>query len=102
MVKHIIHIIIMVLCTILLGGIVPFAQYLKYKITPTPKKMRYLFPLELLNFNLDEDVNLWKKINPQSRIALADRGWVRKPMGCVMTDETFEEKKQREYGIDLP
>lgn len=96
------HIIIMILCTILLGGVVPFVQYLKYKITPTQKERRYLFSLELLNFNLDEDIDLWRKANPQSRMALADRGWVRKPMGCVMTDETFEEKKQREYGIDLP
>ena len=96
------YIIIMVLCTILLGGAVPFIQYLKYKITPTKKERHYLFSLELLNFNLDENLDLWKKENPQSRMALADRGWVRKPMGCVMTDETFEEKKQREYGIDLP
>lgn len=96
------HIIIMVLFTILLSGVVPFVQYLKYKMTPPKKERHYFFSLELLNFNLYEDVELWKKINPQSRIALADRGWIRKPMGCVMVDETFEEKKQREYDIDLP
>lgn len=96
------HIIIMVLCTALLGSIVPFIQYLKYKFAPSKKEKRYFFAAELLNFDLDEDVNLWKKANSQGRMALNDRGWVRKPMGCVMADETFEEKKQREYNIDLP
>lgn len=96
------NIIIMVVCTVLLGSVVPVIQYLKYKIAPSKKERRYFFTSELLNFNLDEDVALWKEANPQSRKALADRGWVRKPMGCVMADEAFEEKKQREYGIDLP
>lgn len=96
------HIIIMVLCTILLGSVVPFIQYLKHKSAPSKKERRYFFASELLNFNLDENVALWKKENPQGRMALTDRGWVRKPMGCVMTDEAFEEKKQREYTVDLP
>lgn len=96
------YIIIMVLSTVLLGSVIPFIQYLKYKTAPSKKEKRYFFSLELFDFNLDEDIDSWKKENPQSRIALADRGWVRKPMGCVMEEEAFEEKKQREYEIELP
>lgn len=100
-----IYCIILVVLTLLLGCIVPFAQYLFFgsKLNSRPSKL--LFSKMLLDYDMD---NLkYEKACAQTgdlinRISLNNRGWVRGPNGIVMSEEDFEFKKKREYDIALP
>lgn len=91
----------MVAVVTLFGGIVPFFQFVTEKRKHTVKVKRYIFPMSLFEKNIDENLELLKG-QPENRLALGDRGWMRKPMGEILKDEDFEEKKKKEYAIELP
>lgn len=94
-------IFLMVLCIVFFGSIVPLTQFLLYKIERPKKIRRYLFSRELYDRELKED---WDELEKEedNRILLSDRGWMRKPMGTILGEKSFEEKKAQEYDIELP
>lgn len=100
-----IYCIILIILTLLLGSIVPFAQYLIYNVKSNSQPSKLLFSQVLLDYNMD---NLkYERVSAQSnvfvnRLDLNNRGWVRGPNGVVMSKEDFEAKKKSEYDIALP
>lgn len=93
--------ILMILCVALAGSLVPILQYLKWKCTPQQEKKSYLFSSELFNWDLDKEI-VKSDGKKADRVALADRGWVRRPMGEVLEACEFEEKRKQEYEKELP
>lgn len=95
------YILLMVLTVTFFGGVVPFVQFVIEKRKHTVKVKRYIFPMSLFEKNIDENLGLLEG-QRENRLALGDRGWMRKPMGEILKDEDFEEKKKKEYIIELP
>lgn len=99
------YIIALIALTALLGSIVPLAQYLFYRIKLSTQPARLLFSQVLLDYDMDD--LQYESVKSQSevvidRLKLANRGWIRGPHGTVISDESFEAKKQCEYAIELP
>lgn len=98
-------ILLLILVTVLLGSIVPFIQYIEFKRKPVGKRYKYYFSEELLNYDMDnlsfENIDVVNE-RTNNRLYLSDRGWIRCPNGTVMSERGFEEKKAREYSIELP
>lgn len=99
------YILWMIIGTIVLGSIIPLSQFIYFKIKPVEKKTRYYFTEQLLNYDLDnltfENVDIVDS-KENNRLYIADRGWVRRPNGTVLSDCSFEKKKELEYQIELP
>ena len=99
------YVLLMVLGTIFLGSVIPLLQFIRFKRTHIKKKTKYYFTEQLLNYDLDnlrfENVDVVdSKYN--NRLYIADRGWVRRPNGTVLSGNSFEKKKELEYQIKLP
>lgn len=89
------YILLMVIGTIFLGSIIPLLQFIRFKRTHIEKKTKYYFTEQLLNYDLDnlrfENVDVVdSKYN--NRLYIADRGWVRRPNGTVLSANSFERK----------
>ena len=100
------YLILMILITLILGSIVPFVQYVVYNQKLKKQLLRFRFSKTLLDFDLDtltfENAGSQNKNAVVNRIRLADRGWIRCQNGTIMSNTEFDEKKNREYHIELP
>lgn len=86
-------------CVILiLGSTVPIIQFLLMRKNRIKKFYTYSFNSELFDMELDS-VNDDRYV---SRAMLSMRGWIRGPQGDIMTQKTFQKKREDEYSIDLP
>ena len=95
---YIAYFLLITIVVILLSSVIPIIQFV-WASFRGKTKYTYLFPLELY----DRDFR-WSEKNDYlvSRQLLATRGWIRGPHGSVMTNESFQVKKNLEYEIDLP
>lgn len=93
----ILYIVLLTLAVIALGSIIPIIQVLFSRKT-SPKMYKYVFSEDLIN----RDIQLVFRENLAPRTLLATRGWVRGPQGELLTQNAFEEKKFKEYSIELP
>lgn len=99
------YIAVLVGLTILVGGIVPFSQYIYITLQCRKKVEKLLFSQALLDYDMDEIKyeNVYaENTSLVGRQALANRGWVRCPNGTIMNNDVFEDKKKKEYELELP
>lgn len=98
------YLIGMILVTIIIASIIPVTQYLIYSHQFKAESVAsYSFTKELYDHNLDDVESDKLDISFVGRVDLANRGWVRShPNGTIMTRNEFEEKKRKEYAIELP
>lgn len=100
----ILYLLIVTVAILILGSAAPLVQYLILRMRSKKKNsFEYIFPKELFDYDMDSN-NCADKNNCSliPRTVLATRGWVRGTQGVIMTQESFEEKKNHEYKIDLP
>lgn len=95
------YIVVIAFSVTLLGSVVPVIQFFVHRGGPSQKAKRYFFDVSLFEKVLNENLNAIQG-QLENRVALGDRGWVRKPMGTVLGKMDFEEKKKQEYEIELP
>ena len=91
-------ILIFILSVCILASTVPFVQFLTYRKRKYFLLQQYRFSNDLFDYDIgNRDGN-----RHVDRFALSNRGWIRCPNGTIMSNETFEEKRNSEYKIDLP
>ena len=91
-------ILIFIFFVCILASIVPFAQFFAFRKRKISLIQQYRFSYDLFNYDIDN-----KGDNRHvDRFALSNRGWIRCPNGIIMSNETFEEKRNNEYSVDLP
>ena len=91
-------IVVFILSVCILASIVPFAQFLAFRKRKLSLNQHYRFSNDLFDYDIDNKGNN----RHVDRFALSNRGWIRCPNGIIMSNETFEEKRNNEYKIDLP
>lgn len=93
----------LLLIVVVISCVVPIIQWIN--VSKHSKKIKeYSFSEELFDFDLDNLAFEHSSCdeNMINRLTLADRGWVRCPVGVVISNEVFEKKKKSEYEKELP
>lgn len=97
------EILISLIGVVMASCIIPVVQFIKIR-KHSSKITEYSFSEQLFDLDLDElsfeDAN--NEFSSIDRRLLADRGWVRCPVGTVMSNEQFEKRKMSEYEKELP
>lgn len=97
--------IIVSICIIAgLSSVVPMIQYFGIR-RQARQKFTFYFSKDLLDHEMAdlsfENLDIIAK-EKNTRLLVADRGWIRCPLGTVMDESEFEAKKEAEYLLDLP
>lgn len=93
----------LLIVVVLISCVVPIIQWISVSKS-LKKRKEYSFSEQLFDLDLDDLIfeNTSRDENIVNRLALADRGWVRCPVGIIITNEMFEKKKKSEYAKELP
>lgn len=97
----ILYLSLMILVAAFIIGVISIVPIIYLKKTSTRPRKIFLFNETLFNRDMD-DLKFERGSSDVSKLDAADRGWVRKPKGEVLSIKDFEEKKQREYLLKLP